>query len=158
MRTMDEIVERMKEKQKEVLSFAPEVLIEYLDWEHIKPFLKESVRAEAVGAEAFDTITLTRENVISEMRDYMKFAWTKVEDHRGLSAGRAVEKMETWVWLLGDEEVSKRLDAAGYAQYGAPKLAVVCEVYGFDMPTSLHVANMIAGEPCTEDCEGGCGL
>ncbi len=100
---------------------------------------------------------MTRDAVLAGMREYMPFAWGKVEDHRGISAERSVTKMEAWIWLLKDDEVLERVKAASYTQYGAPKLKVVCEQYHFPIPDSEAVRRMASGEQCSNSCENGCG-
>lgn len=154
MRTQDEIATKVAESNKRVLDFTGDALLCYLDFEHARPFLKPEATAEGW---AKSHTPLVRESVIAEMRDYMAFAWGKVEDHRGLSAGRSVDKMTAWAWLLGDDALVKAIDAAGYAQYGAPKLAVVCKALGFDIPDDPGIARMIDGERCGADYSCGCG-
>lgn len=150
MRTADEIVAKIDKKQNELLGFWPEVLIEFLTFDDAKPFLKP----EATADEWSTPTVQSREIIIEKMRDYMEFAWGKVENHRGISASRSVEKMEAWIWLLGDD---LDLDAIDYAQYGAPKLAAVCERYGFPIPDGAEIKNMINGRPCEPGCGQGCG-
>jgi len=87
----------------------------------------------------------------------MEFAWGKIEDHRGISANRSIEKMEAWLWLLDDEETLAALEEAPYKNYGAPKLKVICDKYGFPVPQDETIQNMIASRPCREGCQDGCG-
>ena len=97
-----------------------------------------------------------RDAVLANMREYMDFAWGKVEDHRGISASRSVEKFGAWIWALGDEETLRKFEATNYAPYGAPQLAFVCATYGFPIPGSSELARMIDGEPCIPGCQDGC--
>ncbi len=150
MRTQDEIVEHIRANEG-LLDFTASALVPYLDFEHAKPWLKEDVTADQ-----WKPTPLDRETVLAEMREYMEFAWGKVEDHRGISASRSVDKMGAWVWLLGDDEVLADFKATGYPNYGAPKLAVVCRAYGFPIPDDEGVQRMIQGDDCgIGDC--GCG-
>jgi len=149
MRTLDEIAARAAAAD-DIFGFAREVLVPYLDFERARPFLK----ADAAAAEWQPTpLDMAR----AEMTEYMAFAWGKVEDHRGLSAGRSVEKLAAWAWLLGDDALVERIEAAPYAQYGAPKLAVICAAFDLPVPKSTGVQRMIRGEPCVDDCDMGCG-
>lgn len=154
MRTQDEIVERIN-NDRSMFNFAAEVLLPYLDFDHAKPFLKEEATRdmwEEDGRQA-----LTKEAILDELTKYMAFAWGKVENHRALSAGRSVEKLSAWVWLLGDDATLKAVEEAGYAQYGAPKLAVICHAYNLPIPGEETVQRMIEGKPCVDGCHEGCG-
>ena len=157
MKTQDEIAHRIKEldsNQQDMLGFQREVLINCLDFEHATRWLKSE--APCSPEEWNKGLPRTRDDVLVAMRDYMSFAWGKVEDHRGISATRSVEKMEAWIWVLGDDETLKKVQAASYAVYGAPQLKVVCDQYGFPVPTEESMQNMIAGMPCAPGCESGC--
>lgn len=154
LRTQDEIVAKYEESRGKFLNFEGEVLLPYMDYEHARPYLKPDVTEEEWGK--LQT-PLTKEQVHTEMKDYMSFAWGKVEDHRGISAGRSVDKLSAYVWLLGDDTTLNRIEEAGYAQYGAPKLAVICEVYDLPIPEDEGVQRMIQGERCGSDDECGCG-
>jgi len=153
MRIQDKIIAHIKSHEG-FLDFTADALISYLDYEHAKPFLKEDVTEEK-WKEAHTP--LTEESVLAELKSYMEFAWGKVEGHRGISANRSVDKLSAWVWLLGDDETLKKVEEAGFAQYGAPKLAVICEKYGLPIPSSESVQRMIRGEACSSFCEEGCG-
>ena len=151
MRTANEIVDRCLAKG-DIFGFSAEALAEFLTFEEAKPLLKDTATPDKWECEP-----RTREAVIRKMADYMNFAWGKVEGHRGISASRSVDKMRAWVWLLGDDDALREIERAEYAQYGAPKLAVVCHRYGFPIPADEWATRMIAGEPCGayEGC--GCG-
>lgn len=151
MRTQDEIVARLKQIAKDDLfGFGADVLLPYLDKEHVTPFLKP-------GAEmTWEIASQAEPDILAEASQYMVFAWGKVEDHRGLSAGRSVQKLTEWCWLLGKDDLVKKIEAASYAPYGAPKLKVICEALGLPMPDSPDVVRMMNGEPCSDYCQG-CG-
>lgn len=134
--------------------FKAEALIDCLDFEHAKQWLVEGVTAEAWGE---NEPAVTRDAVVGKMRDYMAFAWGKVGDHKGISASRSVSKFEGWLWVLEDDATLAHMTAAPYAQYGAPKLEVVCAAYDFPMPDSEGVGRMRRGQPCGADYACGCG-
>ena len=151
MRTQEDIAKLVEAKSNQIFSFTPEVLVPYLDFNHAKKFLKPDVTAEQWTPQAL------KDDVIKEeMREYMeRIGWDKVEDHRGISAGRTVEKMRAWLWLLGDEEMYAFADDKGnYPQYGAPILKAICLKYGFPIPTGAGVERMMTGKSCGDD---GCG-
>lgn len=65
----------------------------------------------------------------------MEFAWGKANGCRGLSAGRSLEHMQAWVWLMGDDDFWSELDASiehAYQYYGKPQLVLICNHYGLD--------------------------
>lgn len=135
-----------------IFDFSAEAVAQFLTFEQAKPLLEADAKPEDWKQEA-----LNQETVIQGMRAYMEFAWGKVQDHRGLSASRSVNKMRAWVWLLGDDDTLKLLEGAPHAMYGAPKLAVICEKYGFPIPAGENIQNMINGKPCYAGCDQGCG-
>jgi hypothetical protein len=150
MRSIDEIVAKIKERQGEGFDFWVEVLIVYLPFKNAKRFLKEGVGEKEWAAPR----ELTQVNVIDEMRKYMEFAWEKVDSHRGLSTSRSVNKMEAWLWLL---ESDLNLEDVPYENYGAPKLAAVCKKFDFLIPDDDAIKRMIEGESCIDNCMSGCG-
>jgi hypothetical protein len=153
MRTQDEILKRIKSTES-MFGFNREVLVPMLAFENAKEFLTVDSETEKKWK------TLTEAEQRDEMKTYMEFAWGKVSDHRGLSAGRSVEKMCAWTWLLGTDEQSAEIDRmadVNYPQYGAPVLKRVCEIFGLPMPDDESILRMTRGEPCTPDCEMGCG-
>lgn len=157
MRTQAEILVRIASlEDTDMFGFQREVLISALTYENAKQFLNDDVThgdwAETVG------LLLTDKTLRDEAASYMMFAWGKVEDHRGISAARSVEKMRSYVWLLGDDDVLEQFDDAPYKQYGAPQLRFLCEHYHWPMPESERVRRMSEGLPCRgpEDVYGSC--
>lgn len=152
MRTAEEIVQQIK-GSKSLFGFEVSVWIVYLPFEQARQFLKPEA-----DVSKWEYKEPTRENILSEMREYMAFAWSKVQDHRGLSANRSVEKMKAWLWLLEDQESFDFADdESNYAQYGAPILKHISEKYGFEIPESEEIERMARGESCGADFECGCG-
>lgn len=147
MRSTEEIKKRIQ-KPESFLGFDADVLIEYLSFEEAAPLLKEEfVEKVREGKEKWTHTERTRESILSDMKKYMEFAWEKCLGHRGLSAGRSVDKFSAWVWLLGDEEIQ-----ADYAPYGAPILAEICGRYGFPVPDEDDARRMAKGLPCEDGC------
>lgn len=170
MRSRDDIVAKMQKDKGSI--FGGDVLIEYLDWERVKPFLKEGTPEETwTGADAGDFAGFggptnkklpldpaDTDFIRKSMEVYAAFGWDKISDHRGLSAGRTIEKMKDWLWLLEDEEGIYWCNTDDlYPQYGAPVLKRICEKYGFPIPDEDSIRNMAEGNPCTPGCDMGCG-
>lgn len=151
VRTQHEIVERIRRLKDDFLGFRFEVLIAALDFEHAKPWLKPDVTAEQW--ETPDTYDELLEGAV----EYYEFALGKIEDHRGISASRSVEKLGEYAWLLNRDDVVTAMDAAAYEPYGAPKVKAFADGFGLPWPAGDLFARMAAGEPCEPDCAAGCG-
>jgi hypothetical protein len=151
-RTQQEIVDRIVDANADddFMGFRREVLLDALEFEHAKPYLKDGVtEAEWDASREKDTQAAAR--------GYLDFAVGKIEDHRGISASRSVEKLGEYAWLLGRDDVVAAMAAADYPQYGAPKVKAFAEGMGWPWPPDAGLARMAEGLPCTEDCYGGCG-
>lgn len=161
MRTQEEIKARMEtdDIKKALFGFAHGVLLEYLTYENAKEHLVEGTTEEQ-WKEATKDIVATDEGIKNEALVYLVFAWDKASNHRGLSAGRSVQKMTEYMWLLGKDDVLEKVktEAVGYKQYGAPILKLFSEALGAPIPDSKDMVNMMAGKPCRPDCYKGCGI
>jgi len=152
VRTQEEIRARLVDSQSggSFFNFAAEVLISALDFEHATFYLKPEVtEAEWEADREADTEVAARE--------YLTFAIGKIEDHRGISADRSVQKLTEYAWLLGRDDVVAAMDAADYPQYGAPKVKAFADGMCWPWPAGAELARMAEGLPCTTDCGGGCG-
>jgi hypothetical protein len=158
MRTQEEIVKKTAEADS-MFGFEREVLLLYVGFEQAKPFLNPDLVTKP-GAEAEWNACmppLSDDLIKADMAKYMaEYGWNKAMDHRGLSAGRTIEKMLAWLWLLGDEETIEAVNKAGYENYGCPKLAIICQKYNLPIPSDPAVENMINGQPCSAGCRS-CG-
>ena len=152
MRTRDEIVARIKHVEKsDWLGTQFGDLANYLDAATLKPLVKPDADLSNWQPEE-----LTRENVIKKMLEYLDFAFEKASSHRGISASRSVEHMQSYLWLLGDDELLAFATSGGnYANYGVPILKRIAIKYDKTMPE--NILNWKDGEPCEPNCESGCG-
>lgn len=164
MRTVDEIVERYKAKiddpNDDIMGFYREVLAEYIPFDR----LADTGAFDTEGLAAWTAeersrrdaeVLATDEAGAAEAARYLEFAFGKALDHRGISASRSVDKMGAHLWVLGHDLTE--FDAAGYAQYGVPKLVVAANLLGVAVPESQAIANMANGDPCRPGCDEGCG-
>lgn len=132
LRTQEEIIERIAYLAEDFRDFSGAArgdLIEFLTFENAKPFLKPET-TEEMWKDIFKEVT--PENIAFAVKDYMPFAWEKANDCRGLSAGRSVNHMEAWIWLLNDQELMDGLEAVPYQHYGKEKLIFISEKFGID--------------------------
>lgn len=131
MRTQDEIVKRIEtRKGSDPLCFEVNEYIDYLDFDHVQPFLKEGV-TEQDWQEATTKVNAPIERV----HDYMPFAWGKANDERGISANRSIMHCLAWLWLAEEDEFLAQVERqynVNYHFYGKPILEMICEHFGWD--------------------------
>lgn len=140
LRTQEEFANKFTHLQNSnaVFDFRPEVLIDYLSFESARPHLKEEyVKEVEEGIKQWEQIT-TIEKCAQDFLDYMKFAWGKAEDERGISASRSVQKLGMWLWIMNRDDLRMTIeDDDLYNPYGAPALIEVCNQMGIKVPDSL---------------------
>ncbi len=128
MRTQTDILKRIEElKASDFFGFESSDLVDALEYEHAKPYLKEGCTKEDWDK---DRPPYSVEGARNKIRDYLEFAWGKANDERGISAERSQAHFRAWMWLACDDEMMSRVKATGYAPYGKPKLKVIEEHYG----------------------------
>ena len=128
IRTQEEIVSRIEEiKDGDFFGFQTGDLIQCLDYDHAKPYLKEDCTKEDWDE---DRTEFTRDYIINKMENYMPFAWDKANNCRGISAGRSMDHYTAWMWLIGDD--GKLGDLLDYQFYGKDNLVAICNLYGWD--------------------------
>ena len=121
-RTQQQIIDRIEaRKANDFIGFEISDYIDFLDFEHVKPYLKENVTADQWKQEG---------DPKAAMIEYMPFAWEKANNCRGISACRSLSHYMAWLWLDGNEELAN--DIADYEYYGKPQLVKICEYLGID--------------------------
>lgn len=128
-RTETEVVEHLRAIRDDFFSWKWEVLATHLSADAVREFCKPDA-----DLSDWTPRPLHVEAVFAEFVEYLDFAWGKALDERGISAERSVDKLGEFLWLLGEDEVLARFTAAGYAMYGAPKLAVLSDAYNRPIP------------------------
>lgn len=159
MRTQDEILKEIKSRtDASIFGFDTEVLVFFLDVELAAPFFGDPLLAE-------DWVVQTEEKALADSLAYLGFAIGKAENHRGISAGRSVDKLRAWAWVLNRDDVVTAMDEADYTNYGAPKLRAFAYTMGEEYKSLWEkevgedsgVAQMAKGQTCSDYCEEGCG-
>jgi hypothetical protein len=127
-RTAEEITARANDGNAEdPFGWTLEVLLPYLELDAVRPFLKNA----ATTAEEWDDVRSDPADLTNAARAYYLFALGKISDERGISAERSVLKLREFAWLAGRDDVVAAMDAADYAPYGAPKVALFGQAFGF---------------------------
>lgn len=110
----------------DMFGWAQGMLLSYCDYDTVLPLLNDGVTAEDWAKNADDPAKIGE-----AARSYYEFALGKIEDERGISAERSVVKLREYAWLMGRDDVVAAMDAAPYPMYGAPKVAVFGEAFGY---------------------------
>lgn len=151
-RTQTEIIDRIETiTGDDMWGFRREVLVDSLDYVHAKHHLNKDVTEtdwnnRSVAAHGVDTIAV----------QYLEFAIDKIDNHRGLSASRSVDKLTEYAWLLGRDDIVEAMHAADYAQYGAPKIIAFAKGMDWHYINTPELDNMAHGRPCIPGCNRGC--
>lgn len=155
MRTQREIYDRFRKiASEDLFGFRREVLLTVIADEAIRLL----IAAGFLKANDFDSIPeQTDEQVTQAAHQYLNFAISKILDHRGLSAGRSIEKLSEYAWLLDRTDVQRAMDDAPYPQYGAPKVRAFAQTMKLFWPSDYMLDRMANGLPCEEGCDMGCG-
>lgn len=122
--------------EDDMFGFAAEALLTFAPFEAIKSQLEdEYVKGIESGEDEWDSLPLTRENVLAVAKDYCRFAWGNAMNGRDLSASRSITKLIAWMRLLREDEAVAELDDdANYNPYGMPALKLICERFGWPIP------------------------
>lgn len=126
-RTQEQIVARIKSiSDEDFFGWQTNDLLEFLDYEHAKAFIKDEVTAEK-----WAEVVAQRKTPQQLIVDYLPFAWGKANDCRGISAGRSLEHMKAWLWLAGEDELLSKIED-DYQYYGKPHLVKISEHFALD--------------------------
>ena len=126
MRTDQEILARAEAvKDHDWLGTQTWELVSRLPFDLAKSFLTDSAKEKDWPPAKRDADTIK-----AEMLDYMRFAWDKANNRRGISAGRSLDHMSAWLWLLGHDEAADAI--LDYDHYGKPWLRAICEAFEWD--------------------------
>ena len=122
MRTQEEILAKIKEIEgNDFFGFEKSDYIDFLDYEHAKPFLKDTATPESWKKER-------QEDVKKLMRDYLPFAFEKALGRRGISASRSISYFKAWLWIAGVEGLIED----DYEDYGLENLRNIARYLNVD--------------------------
>lgn len=127
MRTQEQIVQQIEKcKSDDFLGFEINEYLYFLDYEHAKPYLKESTKPEQWEKPPNENSTKI---ILKIMLDYMPFAWDKAKNCRGISASRSISHYKAWIWMLDD---GFEFDEDSYCHYGKDLLRAICKQYSWN--------------------------
>lgn len=124
MRSREEIVARIAQlEHADFFGAARGELIGYLPFDDAKAFLKPEVK----GGD-WKVLPQDKASIVAQILDYMPFAWEKANGCRGLSAGRSLDHMAAWLWMIEEPQAAEAI--GNYTMYGKPQLRAICEKLG----------------------------
>jgi len=127
MRTDQEILAQIEATESmDWIGTQANELVSYLSFDAAKPLLKPEAREAAWG----EVVPRDNESVTAQILGYMPFAWDKANNCRGISAGRALDHMRVWLWMLSNDKAAEFFSFYDY--YGKPQLRAICEAFGWD--------------------------
>jgi hypothetical protein len=157
MKKLADLIEKYAQAEpgfKEVLDFHYADLLQFIPYNKVKQFLEPDVTREK-WRQYYRPLTV--KYVLDVMRDYMKFAWKKCLNERGLSAMRSLAHFRAWLWILQDYEALQFINLIGhYGCYGAPCLKYICDKYRWNYKDFIDpylqdkAEQFIQGKGCTE--------
>lgn len=125
-------------RSEDVLNFIQEILIQFIAFEDIKDIIDPEHLPKIESGEEVWLEPLSLEEAVQDFLDYMVFAWGKALDERGISAGRSIQKLGTYLWLFSRPDLEELIKKDSlYYPYGRPALRKVCEELGIQTPNEL---------------------
>ena len=119
MKSINEIKDRIK---KHINDPVESMFIQMCDDVHpLMMFVSDYYKDEYKG----DVLELTEGNIITEMQEYIDFAFEKAYNQRGISAERSIWKFKQWLWALDDDGITD----FHYEDYGVSLLQTISEKY-----------------------------
>lgn len=132
-RTHEDIVarlERITQSGSDWLATQRSDLIAWLPYALAKPFLKPDFQEDEFK-ELTDELEKKCPTPMAHVKDYLTFAWGKANNCRGISAGRSLDHLTSWLWLDGFDLVDTEW-WKDYDYYGKTQLVVASILAGVD--------------------------
>jgi hypothetical protein len=152
-RTPEEIIAQIESATSwDLFEVDTTILLTALSYEDAKAYLKPEVTED----QWTQTTDLTE-----WAEDRIERSIDKAGNHRGISAGLAINHLLTLVWLSGTDKGYQDVEDAEYENYGAPKCKAAAEALGlsdfWESKADKFVRRMAEGEACYDGCDDGCG-
>lgn len=156
LRTLDEIKQfYINGGSSDLFDFTLDALAEVASRDDLEALKGIAIKKQCDLSE-YSNDPMTEQRVIDRMREYMPFALEKATYHRGLSAGRSINRFGMWLWLVGklDHPDDIRDEYGLYPNYGAPILKKICKDFDFEWPDTTTLNLMAEGKQC-DRCQTG---
>ena len=130
MQSAVEMVRLVEEKYENhpYKDWVTELFVEYLTWEEAG-----SIRPGWLSKKEYKEPKTREESVVKlDMKRRARVAWGLRHDAKRME--RLVVEMQGLAWMIGDDEVLKKVHAVTYLGDPSSKLAVLCEEYSFEIP------------------------
>ena len=120
----------------DMFGFSLEVLDDYLPTEYMKEKFIDAENIVEFEEYRANLKELTIEDAVQDMLDYLVFDWTKIEDQRGLSAGRNVMKLKVWFHILSRPDLVNIITQE-YTDYGRDNMLEIFEKLSLYNPSKM---------------------
>ena len=132
MRSIDEIVTRLKESSKtDIFGFEVNEYFRALTPAQIEKLKPDIIKQDADFSNHIPDL-IDDASLEAQCIEYMPFAWEKANNCRGISAWRSLAHYKAWLWMLGQDEFD---DMDDYEYYGKPHLERICKFLLLDPKT-----------------------
>ena len=121
----------------DMFGFSLEVLDDYLPTEYMKEKFIDAENIVEFEEYRANLKELTIEDAVQDMLDYLVFGWTKIEDQRGLSAGRNVMKLKVWFHILSRPDLVNIITQE-YTDYGRDNMLEIFEKLSLYNPSKTE--------------------
>lgn len=145
MRTQEEIKNKLKEMITDVtldpLGFKREALYMFASYENLK-----SIGNLRISRDMWEPIPLIRDDIVVVLKRLLNVAYNRVIAHNMISVSRSFQKIEMYLWVLGDDEAIEYItNDRNFTAYGLPIIQYLMDryinkpnyenVYSFEMIT-----------------------
>ena len=136
--SQEEILKHFEEiYPDDMFGFSLEVLDDYLPTEYMKEKFIDAENIVEFEEYRANLKELTIEDTVQDMLDYLVFGWTKIEDQRGLSAGRNVMKLKVWFHILSRPDLVNIISQE-YTNYGRDNMLEIFEKLSLYNPSKTE--------------------
>ena len=130
MNPLNKVIDYVTKQREDaaLFSFHLDPVLPFATAEQLRPFTKDDVDLDEFEKELSEhRKEYTKENILEEMKGYLEFAFGKAYDERGLSAIRSIQKMQTYLVMLDNEELAEQITE--FEDYGLPQLRAIDRLY-----------------------------
>jgi len=107
MRTQEEITQRIqKVASTDHLGFERASLLEYLDFEHARDYLREGVtKKQWDDVRPYNNVV----SIYTRIKSRLPEAWERANQGKRLASTSSMSFFRSWLWLMGEEELAEEM-------------------------------------------------